>query len=135
MDDEDQWVETNVEPRNTMPVEKKSDPAEVIEINARLFSVQELYLETILKNLKGDINIKLTSQDKELLDDSLTISDSKKPNVKESTMRVASLLICDVIERLNSFGDDPEDKKSVLVFLPGLHEIFEFMDFLYEWYD
>ena len=48
----------------------------------------------------------LTSQDKDLLDDALTISDSKKPNVKESTMRVASLIICDIIERINAFGDE-----------------------------
>jgi HrpA-like RNA helicase len=70
-----------------------------------------------------------------MLDDALTISDSKKPNVKESTMRVASLIICDIIERTNAFGDDDIEKKSILVFLPGLHEIFEFQDFLLEWYD
>lgn len=29
-----------------------------------------------------------------------------KPNVKESAMRVASIIICDIIERLNSFGED-----------------------------
>jgi HrpA-like RNA helicase len=51
-------------------------------------------------------------------------------------MRVASMLICDVIERLNRFGDDLEaEKKSVLVFLPGLHEIFEFIEFIRENYD
>lgn len=49
-------------------------------------------------------------------------------------MRVASLLILDVIEKLNQFGDEPDKKKSVLVFLPGLYEIFEFMDFINEWY-
>lgn len=50
-------------------------------------------------------------------------------------MRVASLLICDVIERLNMFNDDVKEKKSVLVFLPGYAEIFEFMDFINETYD
>ena len=68
----------------------------------------------------------MTAQDKELLSDALTISDSKKPNVKESTMRVASLIICDIIERINAFDDEEKNKKSVLVFLPGLYEIFEF---------
>lgn len=51
-------------------------------------------------------------------------------------MRVAAMLICDVIEKLNRFDDDPnEDKKSVLVFLPGLHEIFTFIEFINETYD
>jgi HrpA-like RNA helicase len=42
-------------------------------------------------------------------------------------MRVAAMIVCDVIEKLNRFNDDIEiegEKKSILVFLPGLHEIF-----------
>ena len=50
-------------------------------------------------------------------------------------MRVAAFLICDIIEKLNRFQDDESEKKSVLVFLPGLYEIFEFMDFISETYD
>ena len=50
-------------------------------------------------------------------------------------MRAASLIICDIIERLNTFNDEPNEKKSVLVFLPGLAEIFQFMDYLGEFYD
>jgi HrpA-like RNA helicase len=51
-------------------------------------------------------------------------------------MRVASMLICDVIQKLNRFEDNlEEDKKSVLVFLPGLHEIFEFIEFIRENYE
>ena len=50
-------------------------------------------------------------------------------------MRVASMIICDVIEKLNRFNDDPEDKKSVLVFLPGLFEILTFIDYIFEFYD
>jgi len=44
-----------------MPVEKKSDPAEVIEINARLYEVKEFYLDLIIQNLKVDPNISLSS--------------------------------------------------------------------------
>jgi HrpA-like RNA helicase len=132
--DEDEWVETDYNPKNMMPIEKKNDPAEVIEINARMYEVSEFYLDKIIVNLRGDSRLQLTSQDKELLDDAITIGDSKKPHVKESTMRLASLIICDVIEKIDTFGDGP-DKKSILVFLPGLHEIFEFIDFLNEWYD
>ena len=50
-------------------------------------------------------------------------------------MKVAAVLICDAIERLNRFQDDENDKKSILVFLPGLFEIFEFIDFINENYD
>lgn len=50
-------------------------------------------------------------------------------------MRVAAYLIVEVIEKLNRFEDDPNDeKKSVLVFLPGLHEIFTFIEFVEETY-
>jgi len=58
----------------------------------------------------------------------------QKPQIKEGTMRAASILICDVIERLDMFADGPYEKKSVLCFLPGLAEIFQFMDFVQEWY-
>jgi len=44
-----------------MPVEKKSDPAEVIEINARMFEVKEFYLDTTIKNLQRDNRIQLSS--------------------------------------------------------------------------
>ena len=57
-----------------------------------------------------------------------------KANVKESAMRVASIVICDVIEKLNSF-DEKDEKASVLVFLPGLAEIFQFIEYMSEFYD
>ena len=53
-------------------------------------------------------------------------------------MRLAAMIICDVIERLDRFRDADEgegEKRSVLVFLPGLHEIFEFIEFIKETYD
>lgn len=52
-------------------------------------------------------------------------------------MRVAAMIICDVIEKLNRFEEktEQEDKKSVLVFLPGLHEIFEFIEFIKDTYE
>ena len=50
-------------------------------------------------------------------------------------MRAASIIICEIIQKLNIFGDDPNEKKSILVFLPGLAEIFQFIDYLYEFYD
>ena len=50
-------------------------------------------------------------------------------------MRVASILICDIIDKQNTFSDDlDEDKRGILVFLPGLHEIFEFIDFIRDFY-
>ena len=120
-----------------MPVPRQSDPAEVIEINARPFKVTEVFFEKIIRNLLTDQYLKLTAQDRELINEAPSICDQNKPQVKESTMRIASFLICDIIEKQNSFKDQiaEEGKKGVLVFLPGLHEIFEFIDFINEWYD
>lgn len=53
-------------------------------------------------------------------------------------MRLAAMIICDVIEKFDRFNDAGElegEKKSILVFLPGLHEIFEFIEFIKESYD
>jgi hypothetical protein len=77
----------------------------------------------------------LTAQDKELIQEAIEASHSNKPSIKEGVMRVASIIICDIIERQNTFNDDPdEDKKGILIFLPGLHEIFEFIEFIRDFY-
>lgn len=52
-----------------------------------------------------------------------TQSSYLKANVKESAMRVATLVICDIIEKLNSFDEQSTEKASILIFLPGLAEI------------
>lgn len=44
-----------------MPIERMNDPAEVIEINARMYPVEELYLETIVDNMLGDKEIQKTA--------------------------------------------------------------------------
>jgi ATP-dependent RNA helicase TDRD9 len=119
-----------------MPVERRKDPADVIEINFRLFHVEDLYLDEIVDKMLEDKDIERTHQDKELLYEAKKICEGNKPQVKECSMRVATMLICDVIQKLNRFEDNlEEDKKSILVFLPGLHEIFEFIEFIRENYD
>ncbi|CDW71563.1 nucleic acid helicase [Stylonychia lemnae] len=133
---EDEWVEaTEIHNKNVMPIEKQQDPADVIEINARLFEVKEFYLDQLVDNIRKDELIQKSAQDNDLLLESLSINECNKPQIKECSMKVASLLICDVIERFNRFQDDENDKKSILVFLPGLFEIFEFIDFINENYD
>ena len=118
-----------------MPVERRNDPAEVIEINARMFQVTDLYVDQIVDNLLKEQGIEKSKQDREYLYEAKQICEGNKPQVKECSMRVAAMLICDVIERLNGFDDDKNDeKKSVLVFLPGLHEIFEFIEFINDTY-
>lgn len=134
---DDEWVDNaDMMKKNVMPVERRNDPADIIEINFRQYKVDELYIDTIVDNLFQDDQIIKTAQDRDFLFDAKKICEGNKPQVKECTMRVASMLICDVIERLNRFGDDTEaEKKSVLVFLPGLHEIFEFIEFIRDNYD
>lgn len=112
------------------------EPCEIIEINARNFKVQEFYLDMMIKNCEQAV--KLSRQDKDLLfevDESKgqRMFDKQKPQIKEGVMRIASLVICDIIEKLDMFKDKG-NKKSILCFLPGLAEIFQFMDFIQEYY-
>ena len=119
-----------------MPIQVTNDPAEIVEINARLFKVTEFYIDQIIRNIRSQRDqLGLTAQDKELIHEAFESFHSNKPSIKEGVMRVASIIICDIIERQNTFNDDPEeDKKGILVFLPGLHEIFEFIEFLKDFY-
>jgi hypothetical protein len=56
--EDDEWVEnTQMEQKNVMPVERRNDPATIIEINARLFKVDALYIEEIVSNMLQDSNI------------------------------------------------------------------------------
>ncbi len=119
--------------KNVMPVEKMNDPADVIEINFRLFQVEELYVDQIVDSLLQDSDVKKDRQTVDLLLEARGSTEGNKPQVKDCTMRLAAMIICDVIERLDRFRDADEgegDKRSVLVFLPGLHEIFEFIEFI-----
>ncbi len=51
-DDDDQWTDDHqMQVKNVMPVEKMNDPADVIEINFRLFQVEELYVDQIVDSL------------------------------------------------------------------------------------
>ena len=46
--DDDQWVETKPSDLNLLPVKKVEDPVDIIEINARMFAVQEFYLDKMI---------------------------------------------------------------------------------------
>lgn len=72
-------LRTRTSQKNVMPIEKKSDPAVVIEINARLFKVDEEYIDGIVKNLLSDTDIPKTAQDKDLLYDARNICEGNKP--------------------------------------------------------
>lgn len=39
-------------------------------------------------------------------------------------MRVATLIVAEIIEKLKRFGETGDEKQSILVFLPGFAEIF-----------
>lgn len=46
---------------NQIPIDQADDPAELVEINARPFKVQEFYLDFIVKNIRVDADkLKLT---------------------------------------------------------------------------
>ncbi len=92
--------------KNVMPVERRKDPADVIEINFRLFHVEDMYMDEIVDKMLEDSQIPKSDQDREYLFDAKRICEGNKPQVKECSMRVASMLICDVIEKLNRFEDN-----------------------------
>ena len=107
LEDEDEWVEESKDNGKYNPVKKTTDPAEIVEINARLFKVTAYYIDKIINNIKQDAQtLKLTAQDRELLQEAVEAFHSNKPCIKEGVMRVASILICDIIHRQNTFNDD-----------------------------
>lgn len=57
-EEEDQWIETKQVNKNF--VKKALDPADVIEINARCFTVKDFYLDEMVSNLLKDKNINLS---------------------------------------------------------------------------
>ena len=54
-DDDDQWVD-NAEmiKKNMMPVERRKDPADVVEINMRPFHVEDMYIDDIVDRMLED---------------------------------------------------------------------------------
>jgi hypothetical protein len=61
--------------------------------------------ETARKN-KSKEGLILSEQDKEFINEAIEFSHANKPAIKDGVMRVASLIICDLIEKFNTFKDD-----------------------------
>lgn len=99
--DEDHWIDSRPTNVMQMPVKDVDDKCDIIEINARMFEVREFYLCEVAKNMRADNNLKLSTQDKDMIFEALEGQGTQKPQVKEGAMRAASILICDVIHRLN----------------------------------
>ena len=53
MEDSDEWIEEKKDTGMKNPVKKANDPAEIVEINARLFKVTEFYVDQIIKNIRS----------------------------------------------------------------------------------
>jgi hypothetical protein len=62
-----------------MPVERMNDPADVIEINLRLFHVEELYIDMLADNLLSDKDIQKDQQTRELLFEAKNVTEGNKP--------------------------------------------------------
>jgi hypothetical protein len=45
MDDDDEWVEEKQDPGRRNPIKQTNDPADIVEINARLYKVTEFYID------------------------------------------------------------------------------------------
>ena len=57
------------------------------------------YIDEMINNIKKDEKRQLSPQDKDLLNEAIEFMHSNKPSIKEGVMRVASIIICDFIER------------------------------------
>jgi HrpA-like RNA helicase len=55
VEEDDQWVD-NAEmiKKNMMPVERRKDPADVVEINFRLFHVEDMYIDDVVDRMLED---------------------------------------------------------------------------------
>ena len=62
-----------------MPVERMNDPADVIEINLRLYHVEELYIDMLADNLLSDKDIQKDQQTRELLFEAKNVTEGNKP--------------------------------------------------------
>lgn len=51
-DSDDEWISTQKPAFNVMPVKKAEDPCEIIEINARLYTVKDFYMDQIATNMR-----------------------------------------------------------------------------------
>ena len=60
-------------------IKKANDPAEIVEINARMFTVQEFYMDKMIENFRRQEGLELSSQDKELLLEALEQQGTQKP--------------------------------------------------------
>lgn len=79
-DDDDQWTDDQMmQSKNVMPVERMNDPAEVVEINLRLFKVEEIYIDALVDNLLADRDIEKDHQTRELLFEAKNVTEGNKP--------------------------------------------------------
>lgn len=55
VDEDDQWVD-NAEmiKKNMMPIERRKDPADVVEINFRLYHVEDMYIDDVVDRMLED---------------------------------------------------------------------------------
>lgn len=58
---DEEWVDnTALALKNKLPIERRNDPASVVEINARMFPVEELYIDSLVENLLKESKIEKT---------------------------------------------------------------------------
>jgi HrpA-like RNA helicase len=110
----------------SMPVSRKTDPAPVISINKHYFQVKVMYLEYVLQGLDQVLRISKTDP----IYDWINNFNPAAAALDEQVLRAAALLIVHLIEFENCFKEKPGEKKTILVFMPGLYEINSLIDYI-----
>ena len=123
---EGNWGQHKEQREDMMPIKRRCDPAIVIYLNQHTYAVKVTYYEYVLEGIEDVLKIPRTDQ----IFDSFHNFNAASASLDEQVMRATALLIVHLIEVQNSFREDPGDKKTILVFMPGLFEIMQLHDMI-----
>ncbi|CAI2359838.1 unnamed protein product [Moneuplotes crassus] len=107
-----------------MPVKRTNDPAVVIDVSSQSFAVKVTYLEFVLEGMDEVLKIPKTDP----IYDIARNFNPAQASLDELTIRATSTLIVQLLEAKNSFKEEPGNKRTILVFMPGLHEIMQLIE-------
>lgn len=107
--------------KEEMPVAIRKTPAPVVNLNKQIYAIEIYYLDYILEGCYKMLKLPKTDP---VFESKTSIMNGARAGCSDETLRAATLLIVDLIELKNAFREKPGEKRTILVFMPGLMEIF-----------
>jgi len=114
--------------RDIARLTKGGNMASVVKIAEHKFKIDYYYLD----ELRGFGNIGKLPTVQQMYGNLANYFDSRKPRFLPECVSIAANLIVNIFHLGNYFKDKDEDKKTILVFVPGFAEIFELMQEIQE---